>query len=85
MGKLFIKLWILMVLTSVSSYKIQQTVFDNVYSEAMLTNSNERFRRVFVYIEGALMPFPRRNGRSASANCRNALVRLRNSWAPHAC
>jgi len=58
MGKLFLKLWVLMLLTSVCSYKIQQAVFDRVYSENMVTNSNERFRRVFVYIEAALQPFP---------------------------
>ena len=58
MGKLFLKLWILLLLTSVTSYKLQTTVFDSVYREDMATNSNERFRRVFVYLEEILRPLP---------------------------
>lgn len=58
MGKLFLKLWVLMVLTSITSYKIQQASFDNYYSESMVANSNERFRRVFIYVDQVLRPFP---------------------------
>ncbi|MEO8102290.1 MAG: ATP-binding protein [Betaproteobacteria bacterium] len=58
MGKLFLKLWILILLTSVTSFKIQQTVFDLVYAEAMESNSNERYRRVFIYIEEILRQHP---------------------------
>lgn len=58
MGKLFLKLWLLILLTSLTSFKIQETVFDHVYSQNMETNANERFRRVFVYVEEVLRPFP---------------------------
>ncbi len=58
MGKLFLKLWILILLTSLTSFKIQQAVFDSAYQENMASISNERVRRTYAYIEEVLRPFP---------------------------
>lgn len=58
MGKLFLKLWVLILLTSLTSFKIQEAAFDYVYSENMTAISNERMRRIYVYIEEVLRPFP---------------------------
>ena len=58
MGKLFLKLWILMLLTSLGSLKLQQAVFENYYREDMASSSNERFRRIFSYVEAILQPVP---------------------------
>jgi len=58
MGKLFLKLWLLILLTSLTSFKIQEAVFDRVYAQSMASNSNERFRRIYAYIEEILRPFP---------------------------
>lgn len=58
MGKLFLKLWILIVLTSVASYKIQDTVFEYVYRKNMSSNTNERLHRMYAFIEEALRPYP---------------------------
>src|SRR6185369_2721605 len=59
MGKLFLKLWVLILLTSLTSFKIQQAVFDHVYAENMQSLSNERVRRTYAYIEEALRPYPK--------------------------
>jgi len=59
MGKLFLKLWLLILLTSITSFQIQTFVFDNVYANNMAANTNERFRRTFVMIEEVLRPFPK--------------------------
>ncbi len=58
MGKLFLKLWVLILLTSLTSFKIQEAVFDHVYNENMQSLSNERVRRTYAYIEEVLRPFP---------------------------
>ena len=58
MGKLFLKLWIMMLLTSLASLKLQQAVFENYYRDDMASSSNERFRRIFSYVEEILRPVP---------------------------
>lgn len=58
MGKLFLKLWALVLLTSLTSYQIQRFVFDWSSDATAVSNSNERFRRNFVMIEEVLAPFP---------------------------
>ena len=59
MGKLFLKLWVLILLTSLTSFQIQ-TFFFNWSSDARaVANSNERFRRTYVMIEEVLAPFPK--------------------------
>jgi signal transduction histidine kinase len=57
MGKLFLKLWLLVIATSLTSFQIQSFVFDWVTEEAMAANTNERFRRTFVLVEEALVSF----------------------------
>ncbi len=59
MGKLFLKLWLLILLTSITSYKIQDAVFDYVYRQQMASVSNERVRRVYAYIEELLSTVPK--------------------------
>ncbi len=57
MGKLFLKLWLLVIATSLTSFQIQSFVFDWVTEEGMAANTNERFRRTFVLVEEALVSF----------------------------
>ena len=59
MAKLFLKLWVLLLLTSLSSFQIQKFFFDWSMDATAVSNSNERFRRTYVFIEEALAPFPR--------------------------
>jgi two-component system, OmpR family, sensor kinase ParS len=58
MGKLFLKLWLLVLLTSLTSFQIQKHVFNWASTENATTNANERFRRAYVLIEEVLSPFP---------------------------
>jgi two-component system, OmpR family, sensor kinase ParS len=58
MGKLFLKLWILVLLTSLASFQIQRLVFNWSSDQIAVANSNERFRRTYVMIEEVLAPFP---------------------------
>jgi two-component system, OmpR family, sensor kinase ParS len=57
-GKLFLKLWVLILLTSVTSFMIQRTVFDWTSAQADTTFRDERWRRTFVFVEEALRPYP---------------------------
>jgi two-component system, OmpR family, sensor kinase ParS len=59
MGKLFLKLWLLILATSLTSFQIQRMVFDWSSNQQQLSNSNERFRRTYVMIEEVLAPFPK--------------------------
>jgi len=59
MGKLFLKLWVLILLTSLTSFQIQRFVFDWSSDALAVSNSNERFRRTYVMIEEVLAPFPK--------------------------
>lgn len=59
MGKLFLKLWVLILLTSITSYQIQRHVFDWSSESWGVSNSNERYRRTYVMIEEVLAPFPK--------------------------
>ncbi len=58
MAKLFLKLWVLVLLTSLTSYQIQRFVFSWSMDETADSNINERFRRTYVMIEEVLAPFP---------------------------
>ena len=58
MGKLFLKLWVFILLTSLTSFLIQRQVFDHATREAAAANSQERVRRTFVFLEEALRPYP---------------------------
>ena len=59
MGKLFLKLWLLVLLASLTSFQIQKHVFDWTSDATVASNSNERFRRTYVMIEEVLAPFPK--------------------------
>ena len=58
MGKLFLKLWIFILLTSLTSFLIQKQVFEYATREAAASVSQERVRRTFVFLEEALRPYP---------------------------
>jgi len=58
MGKLFLKLWVFILLTSLTSYLIQRQVFDHTTREAAANASQDRVRRTFVFLEEALRPYP---------------------------
>lgn len=58
MGKLFLKLWVLILLTSLTSFLIQKQVFDWATHDAASTSSKDRVRRTFVLVEEALRPYP---------------------------
>ena len=58
MGKLFLKLWILILLTSLTSFLIQKQVFEYATHQAAANVSQERVRRTFVFLEEALRPYP---------------------------
>lgn len=59
MGKLFLKLWVFILLTSLTSFLIQRQVFDSTTREAVANAGQERVRRTFVFLEEALRPYPR--------------------------
>ena len=59
MTKLFLKLWLLILLASLASFQIQKFVFDWSMENTAAQNSNERFRRTYVMIEEVLAPFPK--------------------------
>ncbi len=58
MGKLFVKLWVFILLTSASSFFLQKQIFDWTSREAETTYRNERIRRTFMFVEEALRPYP---------------------------
>ena len=58
MGKLFLKLWIFILLTSLTSFLIQKQVFEYTTRETAAHISQERVRRTFVFLEEALRPYP---------------------------
>lgn len=58
MGKLFLKLWLFILLTSLTSFLIQRQVFEQTTREAAATTGQERVRRTFVFLEEALRPYP---------------------------
>ncbi len=58
MGKLFLKLWVFILLTSLTSFLIQRQVFEHTTREAAASVSQERVRRTFVFLEEALRPYP---------------------------
>jgi signal transduction histidine kinase len=59
MTKLFLKLWLLIIVASLASFQIQKQVFSWSSEANIVNNSNERFRRIYVLIEEVLMPFPK--------------------------
>ena len=59
MTKLFLKLLVLIMLASLTSFQIQKFVFDWSMENTAAQNSNERFRRTYVMIEEVLAPFPK--------------------------
>ena len=59
MGKLFLKLWLLVLLTSLASFQIQRHVYDWNLEKTSVSNANERFRRTYVLIEEVLTQFPK--------------------------
>ena len=58
MGKLFLKLWIFILLTSLTSFLIQKQIFEYATHEAAANVNQERVRRTFVFLEEALRPYP---------------------------
>ena len=59
MGKLFLKLWLLLLVTSLTSFQIQRHVFDWTFEQTNTASALELFRRTFVLVEEALEPFPK--------------------------
>jgi two-component system, OmpR family, sensor kinase ParS len=59
MGKLFIKLWALIILTSLTSYFIQRQIFNWTIEEANAAYTLERQKRTFIFIEETLRPYPK--------------------------
>ncbi len=59
MGKLFLKLWLLVLLTSLASFQIQRHVYDWNLDKTIVSNANERYRRTYVFIEEVLAQFPK--------------------------
>ena len=59
MGKLFIKLWALIILTSLTSYFIQRQVFNWTTEAANAVYILERQKRTFIFIEETLRPYPK--------------------------
>ncbi len=58
MGKLFVKLWVFILLTSATSFFIQQQIFEWTSKESETAYRNERIRRTFMFVEEALRPYP---------------------------
>ena len=58
MGKLFLKLWLLILLTSLTSFLIQKHVFSWAAAASATSSAFERFRRAYVVVEEVLSPFP---------------------------
>lgn len=58
MGKLFVKLWVFILLTSATSFFIQQQIYEWTTKETDTAYRNERIRRTFMFIEEALRPYP---------------------------
>ena len=58
MGKLFLKLWVFILLTSLTSFLIQRQIFDSTNRQNIATAGQERVRRTFVFLEEALRPYP---------------------------
>lgn len=58
MGKVFLKLWLLLLLTSVTSFLIQREVFDASERETEARVLQEAIHRRFVMVEEALRPYP---------------------------
>jgi two-component system, OmpR family, sensor kinase ParS len=56
--KLFLKLWVFILLTSLTSFLIQRQVFESTNQQAAATAGQERVRRTFVFLEEALRPYP---------------------------
>jgi two-component system, OmpR family, sensor kinase ParS len=58
MAKLFLMLWGLVLLTSLLSSKIQESIYDWSYASVAKTNSTERLRRNHVMMEELLGAYP---------------------------
>lgn len=58
MAKLFLKLWVLVLVTSLTSFQIQRAVFSWTNESAVNTSTHERFRRQYVMIEEVLRQYP---------------------------
>jgi two-component system, OmpR family, sensor kinase ParS len=56
--RLFLKLWCLVLITSLLSYQLQTYVFDRAASDRAVSNAHEQYRRTFIYLEQALKPYP---------------------------
>jgi two-component system, OmpR family, sensor kinase ParS len=59
MGKLFLKLWVFIILTSLTSFLIQRQVFNWTTQEANAAYILERQKRTFVFVEETLRPYPK--------------------------
>lgn len=68
MAKLFIKLWLMILCTSLTSFWIQREVFSWSTQAASQTSSTERYRRQFVMIDEVLRPYPEKEWRSRFAD-----------------
>lgn len=58
MGRLFLKLWVLVLLTSLLAFHVQRTVYEWTSEKTQVVNSNERFRRMYVLIDMILCQYP---------------------------
>ncbi|MBL8519205.1 MAG: ATP-binding protein [Betaproteobacteria bacterium] len=59
MGKVFLKLWVLVLLTSASSYLIHTHFVDDAINSAKAIESRNSTRRTFVFVEEALRGYPK--------------------------
>jgi hypothetical protein len=57
-GKLFLKLWALLILTALASFLIQDEVYDRTMRAGNERIAQDRVRRTFVFVEEALRPYP---------------------------
>lgn len=58
MGKVFLKLWILVLLTSATSYFIHTHFVDEAINSAKAIESRNSTKRTFVFVEEALRAYP---------------------------
>lgn len=59
MGKLFLKLWVFIILTSLTSFLIQRQIFNSTVKEANASYVLERQKRTFIFVEESLRPYPK--------------------------
>jgi two-component system, OmpR family, sensor kinase ParS len=57
-GKIFLKLWILVLLTSATSYLVHRHFVDEAVNSAKAIESRNSTKRTFVFVEESLRPYP---------------------------